>query len=358
LSNNLFKKIYELYTKDLTTTEFERLVTKDIPGLYKFYSKDMKKPDESRDSVNRGLLFVRNFIVALLRKLTPIRRILFSVAILIFLFCYFTDSYGLYEYSFIILVFLVILEVADKIIAKDEISIAREVQNSMIPQTAPKYNGYDIDCCCETANDVGGDFIDFMERDGKLLTIIGDISGKGMGAALHMVHVRAIIRYVADLISEPGEILKTLNKDILKNFKRGLFLTIVLAEIDSNGIKICRGGHPPVIHFKHSENRCIDVKPAGSALGMLKDELFTKTLGTENIPFEKNDIYLIYTDGLFEAMNSKKQEYGMEKVKEILTANHYKTSTEIKNILINSVNRFRGYTDVNDDITFAVIKCI
>ena len=357
MDDNLLKKIYELYTKDLTTNEFERLVTKDIPGLYKFYSKDMKKPDDSRDEVKRSFLFVRNFIVALLRKLTPIRRILFSLAIFLFIITYITDSYNLYKYSFVILVFLVILEVADKIIAKDEISIAREVQNSMIPQSAPAYTGYEIDCYCETANDVGGDFIDFIEKDGKLLTVVGDISGKGMGAALHMVHVRAIIRYVSDLFSEPADMLKTLNKDTLKNFKRGLFLTVVLAEIDKAGIKICRGGHPPVIHFKRTEDKCIELKPAGSALGMLKDELFTKTLGTEFIPYEKGDVFLIYTDGIFEAMNSKKQEYGMQKIKDIITANAYKDVGQIKKILVNSIENFRGYADVNDDVTFAIIKC-
>ncbi|CAF5029567.1 unnamed protein product, partial [Rotaria sp. Silwood1] len=63
----------------------------------------------------------------------------------------------------------------------------------MIPKSAPAYEGYDINCYCETATDVGGDFIDFVTRDEKLLITVGDISGKGMGAALHMVHVRAII---------------------------------------------------------------------------------------------------------------------------------------------------------------------
>jgi sigma-B regulation protein RsbU (phosphoserine phosphatase) len=263
---NIFQKIYNLYTSDLTSEEFEKLVTKDIPGLYKFYSRDMKKPDQTQDKFKRWLLFIRNFVVALLRKLTPLRRLLFSIAIFIYGAGFITDNPQWYSTSIVILAFLVILEVADKIIAKDEISIAREVQDSMIPKSAPNFDGYDIDCYCETANDVGGDFIDFVNRDGQLLITVGDISGKGMGAALHMVHVRAIIRYVADIISEPVDIMKTLNRDIIKNFKKGLFLTAVLAEVDKEKITLSRGGHPPILYFKNSENRCEELKPAALRL--------------------------------------------------------------------------------------------
>lgn len=353
---NIFQKIYNLYTSDLTSEEFEKLVTKDIPGLYKFYSRDMKKPDQTQDKFKRWLLFIRNFVVALLRKLTPLRRLLFSIAIFIYGAGFITDNPQWYSTSIVILAFLVILEVADKIIAKDEISIAREVQDSMIPKSAPNFDGYDIDCYCETANDVGGDFIDFVNRDGKLLITVGDISGKGMGAALHMVHVRAIIRYVADIISEPVDIMKALNRDILKNFKKGLFLTAVLAEVDKEKITLSRGGHPPILYFKNSENRCEELKPGGSALGMMNEELFNKTIQSVEITPQSGDVIFIYTDGIFEAMNSNKDEYGLTKVKEVLCSNAYKEVSDIKRILINSVTNFRGMNEVNDDITFAIIK--
>ncbi|MBS1492464.1 MAG: serine/threonine-protein phosphatase [Bacteroidetes bacterium] len=357
---NIFEKIYNLYTSDLTSEEFQKLVTKDIPGLYKFYSRDMKKPDESKDNFKRWLLFIRNFIVAILRKLTPLRRILFSIAIFIFAAGVVTDNPQWYGFSIYILVLLLVLEVADKIIAKDEISIAREVQDSMIPKSAPAYEGYDIECHCETANDVGGDFIDFVNRkdelNNKLLISVGDISGKGMGAALHMVHVRAIIRYVADIIPEPKDIMKSLNRDILKNFKKGLFLTAVLAEIDKDKIKLCRGGHPPILFFKKSENRCEELKPAGSALGMMNEDLFNKTIQDIEVTLQTGDVIFIYTDGIFEAMNSNKDEYGLAKVKEVLSSNAYKDVSDIKRILVDSVNNFRGFHEVNDDITFAIIK--
>ena len=353
---NIFQKIYGLYTSDLTPEEFEKLVTKDIPGMYRFYARDMKKPDENQDKFQRWLLFIRNFIVALLRKLTPLRRLLFSIAIFIYIAGFITDNRRWYGFSVVILALLLILEVADKIIAKDEISIAREVQDSMIPKYAPKYEGYDIDCYCETANDVGGDFIDFVTREDKLLITVGDISGKGMGAALHMVHVRAIIRYVADIISEPTDIMKALNKDILKNFKKGLFLTAVLAEVEKEKIKLCRGGHPPILYYKKSEDRCEELKPPGSALGMMNEELFNKTIQSIEITPQSGDVIFIYTDGIFEAMNSQKDEYGLIKVKEVLSSNAYKNVADIKRILINSVNSFRGMHEVNDDITFAVIK--
>jgi serine phosphatase RsbU (regulator of sigma subunit) len=353
---NIFEKIKDLYTSDLTSDEFERLVTKDIPGMYRFYARDMKKPDQNQDKFHRWLLFIRNFIVALLKKLTALRRLLFSIAIFIFLAGFITNNVHWYSFSVVILSLLVILEVADKIIAKDEISIAREVQDSMIPKSAPNYEGYDIDCYCETATDVGGDFIDFVNRSDKLLITVGDISGKGMGAALHMVHVRAIIRYVSDIISEPVEILKTLNKDIIKNFKKGLFLTVVLAEIDKEKIRLCRGGHPPILYYQRLLNTCTELKPNGPALGMMKEEMFDNAADTLEIEPQTGDIIFIYTDGLFEAMNPQKDEYGLSKVKEVLSANAYKDANDIKRILIDSVNKFRGMNEVNDDVTFAVIK--
>ena len=181
---NIFEKIKNLYTGDLSSDEFEKLVTKDIPGMYRFYARDMKKPDQNQDKFQRWLLFIRNFIVALLRKLTPLRRLLFSIAIFIYIAGLITNNPQWYSTSIVILGLLVILEVADKIIAKDEISIAREVQDSMIPKSAPNYEGYHIDCYCETANDVGGDFIDFVNRQEKLLITVGDISGKRNGCCI------------------------------------------------------------------------------------------------------------------------------------------------------------------------------
>ena len=171
-----------------------------------------------------------------------------------------------------------------------------------------------------------------------------------------MVHVRAIIRYVSDIISEPVDILKTLNKDILKNFKKGLFLTVVLAEIDKDKIKLCRGGHPPILYYQKSENKCIELKPNGPALGMMKEEMFDNAADTLEIEPQSGDVIFIYTDGIFEAMNSQKDEYGLAKVKEVLCSNAYKDVADIKRILIDSVNSFRGMHEVNDDITFAIIK--
>jgi len=131
------KRFYQLYKSDLSISEIERLVKRDVPGLYEFYSRDMEKPDQDRNRLYRALTFVRNFFLTFLLKLTAARRLFYSVSLLLFFYGLFAGLTNWIFLSFLILNILLALEVADKIMAKDELEVARDIQMGLMPRSAP-----------------------------------------------------------------------------------------------------------------------------------------------------------------------------------------------------------------------------
>ncbi len=140
--------------------------------------------------------------------------------------------------------------------AKDELEVAREIQMGLMPKEAPTDLGYDIACFSEAARDVGGDYYDFIQPQqlpGTTFLVIGDVSGKGMGAALRMVQVQAILHNLSEQYTHPKEILLALNQNLRSILKVGSFFTVSMAGFNSdNVLHLCRAGHMPLIHYQKS----------------------------------------------------------------------------------------------------------
>ena len=355
--DTLVKKIIDFYSKDLTSKEVERIFLQETQNRYKYYVRNMDKPQAQKSKFREVFAFAKNLIVSFLSKLSPVIRIIFSLNILVFIFSIVQQNWNYAFFSFIVSNLLLIFEVAEKMTVRDELEVARDLQISLIPKNPPDDENFEISCYYETAKEVGGDFIDFINKeDGSYYISIGDISGKGMSAALYMLQVRLLIRHLSDFSDNTKSILSSVNRNIFRHIKKGLYFSAILAEIKGKDMKICRAGHTPLLYYNASKRICTEVKQNGMAIGLNNSELFENSLEEIHISTLKDDIILFYSDGLTEAMNDMKTEFGIENVKELLISNSQKSAEEIKNEILTSIYKFRGHAEVHDDLTMIVLK--
>ena len=273
-----------------------------------------------------------------------------------------TAQYQLSFFGFVLVNLLLAFELADKLVAKDELAVAREVQIGLMPKEPPKNKFYDISCYSEAAQEVGGDYFDFITNETSpetVYTVIGDISGKGMAAALHMAQVQAVLHSLIDYNNSPKEILVLLNENFIKIFKKGSFFTVILACIAQDGsILFSRAGHTPLLHYNKKENKCCNIIPRGMGIGLSRNSVFENSLEEIKIHPESGDILVFYTDGVTEAMNDYMQQYGEEMLKNIIIKNSDKSAKRIQELILESISAFTGPSPAHDDLTLIVMKAV
>lgn len=356
-NRNPIKRIFELYTSDLSYQEIERLIKKEAGEVYEFFSQDIPKPDQSKNRFIRGLYFTRSLFNAFILKLTPGRRIFYIASLLFAIVGFAGPRPGYALLAFLIINFLLAFELADKLSFQGELDVARKIQSDLIPKHPTTLFNFEIATYYEPAREVGGDYFDIIESNEKYYLTVGDISGKGMAAALYMVRVQSILHLLLDSFTEVKEIVINLKKYFSKNLRREFFLTMNLASLSKNGeLKIVRAGHPPVFWFKNNSKEIEVLLSTGLGIGLNDKGVFEKTLEEVTINPSAGDIVFFYSDGVNEAMNLTREQFGDENIKRIISSNSDKTAEEIKNCLIRSINAFRGTAQQNDDITFLVLK--
>lgn len=352
------KSIYDFYTAELTYHEIEKLIRREAPGVLDFYLSSMKKPDNSKNIIMRSWLFIRNLFIAFLLKLTPLRRILYTLILFFFLIGYWNGNWDWALLSFVLLNLLLAFEVADKLTAKSELELARQIQESLIPQNPPQIDDIDIACYSESAKEVGGDYLDFISSNEKTHIVIGDISGKGMAAAIYMVQVRAILHHLIDTCTNLKDVLSILNRNLYRIFRRDYFFTANVAELNNNKeLRLFRAGHQPVLYYNHQKKVCDFVIPRGMGLGLTDKSIFDDSMQEEVIKLNSGDILVFYTDGLTETMNEYKIEFGDERLKNIVCSNSNKTALQIQNKILMEVNRFNRLNP-DDDLSIIILKVI
>jgi len=363
--NNLFdrlRRLFRFYTGELNYNEFQKLVKRDVPEVYDFYVRRMKKPEKSRNRIWDFFLFTRNLFVEFLNLLTPMRRIIYSLGLILFILGYLGNDWGFAVWGFVLINLLVAFELADKLTAKDELEVAREIQLNMMPKIPPQNKFYEIACYMETAKEVGGDYYDFIVPDlsnDKTFVVIGDVSGKGMSAALHMVQVQSILHNIVNGNSSPREILLTLNQNLKRILRKGSFLTLSIAEVNSGGeIILSRAGHMPLLHYSKSSGTCCRVTPRGMGIGLANEPVFSNSTEEITLIPRSGDVFVLYTDGVVEAMDEYYHSFGEENLTRLICNNPDKSPKEIQDIVIHAIRNFTYSSPVQDDLTLIVMKAI
>ncbi len=236
-----------------------------------------------------------------------------------------------------------------------EFQLAREIQQTFLPNQKPEIPGWEMDVRWETARLVGGDFYDyFLLPDGRLAFLIADVSDKGLAAALYMTVTRTLIRAAAQESTSPSETLERVNDLLLVNSQNGLFVTTFygILSMEDGTLKYTIAGHNPPFLIKYQENEVITFSKGGIALGALPDI----KLQQNQVTLDPGDCLILYTDGVTEAFNFEDQMYGEKRLRQLLQKTVGERAKVVLENLETDLNGFRGSAPLSDDTTMLAIS--
>ena len=242
---------------------------------------------------------------------------------------------------------------------RHELEIARKIQLASLPQRQPDLKELDISGISIPALEVGGDFYDYYNgKFDNITVVIGDVSGKGTSAALYMSKIQGILRTLHEFDLSPRELLVKTNDLLYGNLDKKAFITAIGARINyrHKTMTISRAGHLPVYAYRHETGNTEKIIPRGLILGLANLEQFSDNLEEIIIDFDKDDVFLLVSDGVTEAKNKNSEEYGEERLISLLNKYGHLSSGQIRNILLESLKVFCGEREQHDDITIVVIK--
>jgi sigma-B regulation protein RsbU (phosphoserine phosphatase) len=256
-------------------------------------------------------------------------------------------------------------EIAEQERLKRELEIARMVQMGSFPVLPDNIHNLDMVATCIPALTVGGDYYDFISlRPGKLAIALGDVSGKGISAALIMSSLQASLRSLAsDDEGHMGDLVSSVNKLLCRSTDSGKFATFFYCLYDEGAgtLTYVNAGHePPLLLHRGKSNGA----QAPSSLlrpfkgGMVLGVMEGSTYEQETISLSRGDLLVGYTDGVTEARNSTQDEYGEQRVISLVTENSHLSAGELQQLIIEDIRNFVGGARQHDDITLLVIKVV
>ena len=228
-------------------------------------------------------------------------------------------------------------------------------------KTSPNIKGFDISGTCLPAKEVGGDYFDFVKLGSSKLGIaVGDVSGKGVPAAIYMTLTKGILQSHAEENISPKLVLNKVNKLLYRTIEKNSFVSMFYAilDTDSKQLTYARAGHNPGIIVSQSDGDSTLLTAEGIALGLEEGTVFDKTLEENTINVKSGDTLIFYTDGIVEAMNEKLNEFGEDNFLDLVSKNNNLTSSQMIDLILKEVKDFTSNFPQNDDITIVVIKVL
>jgi len=236
-----------------------------------------------------------------------------------------------------------------------ELQVAREVQASLIPQAAPQVPGWEFAGWWQPAREVSGDFYDYVAfGDGHQGLLIGDVTDKGMPAALFMAHARSIIRACAIAASDPVPAIRNANATLCAQTTNGMFVTLCLAHLEpsSGQLRYVNAGHNLPLHWDHKKKAW---RPFGRpGLPLAIDPAAEYVEGTAEI--RPGDLLVLYTDGLTDATDARSELFGLERVKNVIAAHADASPEEVLDHIRRALADFSGPTAPYDDVTLLIAR--
>ena len=237
---------------------------------------------------------------------------------------------------------------------ESELSIARNIQMSMVPHTFPEREDLDMYAMMTPAKEVGGDLYSYLIQGDILYFCVGDVSGKGVPASLFMAQTTRLFHTLASQGMAPAEICTHMNDELTEDNEQCMFVTIFICKLNIrlHSFEYCNAGHnPPVIgnadgqfsFLEMNSNACIGLWPGLKFVG-------------ESIDYFKDRMLLIYTDGLNEAENSQQEQFGEERILELLKQTQSASARQVVETLAEAVSQHRNGAEPNDDLTMMCVS--
>ncbi len=246
-------------------------------------------------------------------------------------------------------------EILEKKQAEKEIGVAAEIQSALIPHTFPTSARYDVYGLSIAAKGVGGDYYDYLDfGSDKIVLTMFDVSGKGVPAALIMVMIRSILRTIASLNDDTKDVMSKLNNTIAGEIVEDRYATgfYLLFDAEKGIMSYTNAGHCPLILYRAQTDEFEFLDSEGMPIGIMSGVEY----GQNYTIMEKGDIAILYTDGITEAMNIKHEEFGYDRLKEVIRQNKRETARDICNKIIEAIKLFAGNAPQHDDETVLVLK--
>jgi serine phosphatase RsbU (regulator of sigma subunit) len=240
---------------------------------------------------------------------------------------------------------------------EEELSIGRRIQLSLLPSSLPVHPGWEFAAMYRAARQVGGDFYDFIELAEAPATVnlvIGDVTGKGVPAALLMASARAVLRASSVGASAPSTVLERTNGHMLRDGRARLFVTALYAtlELESGRLAFASGGHDPPLWVRGASRRSHLLTTRSMILGAFG----TLDLEDRQLTLAPRDVLVLYTDGVTEASDRRGQLFGERRLRTVVTAHADRSADGIVGAISDAVDRFAGGVAPSDDLTLLVIK--
>ncbi len=242
-----------------------------------------------------------------------------------------------------------------------ELQVAQEIQQMLLPSDFPQVQGYELASFYEAAKEVGGDLFDFVEVDSDTIGIcVADVAGKGVPGSLIMTMIRTALRLEARANKNPADVLAKVNRFVTDDMKRGMFVTMFYLVLDSRNriIHYASAGHNPMILYRGSTKQTYYLNPSGFPVGIQLPDitLFDRKIEQDSIRLREDDLLVLYTDGVTEAMNAKRELYREERFLDAIRQNaHFDVSDFIKSVRDDIKQHTQNYPQ-NDDITYVAVK--
>ncbi|MBV9767097.1 MAG: serine/threonine-protein phosphatase [Acidobacteriaceae bacterium] len=341
---------------------------------YRLYSKEVdwtRSQDEKRG--HRAKRVVSGLFWAMVMKLSPARRVVFVIALILLVFPGFDFQYGKVDvqlpnlsfFGAVALLILLALELADRVTMKRDLEIAKEIQTWLMPAAPPEVPGLEMAFATRPANTVAGDYYDAFLRPSSaeagctcspLLLVVADVAGKSVPAALLMATLQASLRTLAGSCTTPLELIERLNQYCCEqNIGGKRFTTAFLAELDPTTrlLTYINAGHNwPVL--RRASGTIERLQTGGMPLGLMRNARYE----SDRVSLAAGDQLVVFTDGLVEAENDKEEEYGEGRMLAILFGGSGRSAAEVLQGLMTCADQFTGSAPQHDDITCLVLRVL
>jgi sigma-B regulation protein RsbU (phosphoserine phosphatase) len=240
-----------------------------------------------------------------------------------------------------------------------DMSVGREIQQTLLPKSLYKIPGYDLDAFYLSAKEVGGDYFDLIPIDkSKLGVIVADVSGKGIQGAMIMTIMRTVMNIAAVGNLSCKNCLGRTNRFLSDRIKRGMFVTAFYVILDCRKHKLLfsSAGHNPMLIYRAATKTIEQYNPTGIALGFDKGPLFERTLKEAEEVLKPGDRFVLYTDGVVESMNEAHEEFTDARFEEFVIANSEEDSKTFIHKLVAELKKHQGKAPQHDDITIVTFR--
>jgi serine phosphatase RsbU (regulator of sigma subunit) len=373
---------FDSYTKDLTADDLQRLFTRDARDAYKFFTRGKDADALARMPWHvRIAQEIRILFLAFSMKLSPARRVVFGASLVLAFIAVINlfRGIGIVELvrlpfigsigtigpkfqpgtwsilvAFALMNLLVLLEVADRLSLKNDLEIARDIQQAMLPGGVHSAAGVETFGMSRPANTVGGDFYDVIPLDdGRLVVAVGDVAGKGSPAALLMALLLAMMRTLVDEKLEAADLVTRLNVQVCRHAPASRFITLfyaVFEPLTGKLIYVSAGHMPPLVIRR--DGSCERLADGGIALGMFEHSTYT----TGQIVLQPDDLVAVYSDGITEAENPAGRPFDEIGLETALKGNARDTLSAIGATVVQAVERHTDEKRFADDLTILLLR--